>query len=106
MLKSYYPCQLSHTLALKLNIVQIHQRVQEPAEKMPHSPRGILTYGAPPPPPPTVLSQTSLTVFLKVCQVGYRLFPRKLWGCTKSTRKGTVFHTDRRRLSAVENHLN
>ena len=37
MLKSCYPCQLNHTLALELNIVQIHQHVQEPAEKMPHT---------------------------------------------------------------------
>ena len=37
LLKSYYPCQLSHAMAHKLNIVQIHQRIQQPAEKMPHS---------------------------------------------------------------------
>ena len=36
-LQSYYPCQLNHTLALKLNIVQTHQRGQEPTEKMPHT---------------------------------------------------------------------
>ena len=37
LLKSYYLCQQDHTLTPKLNTVQIHQRVQEPAEKMPHT---------------------------------------------------------------------
>ena len=38
-----------------------------------------------PPPPPPVLSQTSLTLFLRVYQIHYKLFPRKLLGCTRVT---------------------
>ena len=45
------------------------------------SPRGNLTCRAPPP----VLSQTSLTVFLRVCQIRYKFFARKPLGRTRGT---------------------